>query len=172
MRLAAIVGSDKLMVEIRIYSEVYRDEVVELILAIQKTEFQIPITLLEQPDLTEIGHFYQKNNGNFWVALINNQVIGTIALLDIGYNQGALRKMFVHAKYRGANFGVGKGLLDNLVEWAKQKNFKEILLGTTEKFIAAQKFYEKNSFTEIEKDELPPNFPIMTVDVKFYRHVL
>ena len=44
-----------------------------------------------------------------------------------------------------------------------------ILLGTTEKFLAAQRFYEKNGFTEIQKDALPPKFPVMTVDVKFYK---
>jgi GNAT superfamily N-acetyltransferase len=160
------------MIEIKTYSDVYKDEIARLIIAIQKTEFQIPITLREQPDLSDIPSFYLKNNGNFWVALVDNQVIGTIALLDIGNHQGALRKMFVHAKYRGTNFGVGQRLLDSLIEWAKQKNFKEILLGTTEKFVAAQKFYEKNKFIEIERDKLPPEFPVMTVDVKFYKRVL
>ena len=72
----------------------------------------------------------------------------------------------------GSKFGVGQTLLDNLLEWAQQKNFTEILLGTTEKFIAAQKFYSKNKFTEVQKDRLPPEFPIMAVDVKFYKRVL
>ena len=88
------------MVEIKIYSEIYRDQVARLILSIQQTEFQIPITLQDQPDLSDISNFYQKNNGNFWVAVLENIVIGTIALLDIGNNSGALRKMFVDANYR------------------------------------------------------------------------
>jgi hypothetical protein len=44
-----------------------------------------------------------------------------------------------------------------------------ICLGTTEKFKAAQKFYERNGFEEIEKESLPKEFPIMSVDIKFYR---
>ena len=158
--------------EICPYSNVYNDDVVQLILTIQQTEFHIPITLEQQPDLTDIPNFYQKNKGNFWIALIDKQVIGSIALLDINNNRGALRKMFVHANYRGANWGVGQQLLDTLIEWAKQKNFKEILLGTTAQFIAAQRFYEKNKFDNLEKHELPPEFPIMSVDVKFYKRVL
>ena len=160
------------MVGIRIYSDLYRDQVAQLILSIQKTEFEIPINLEDQPDLSDIANFYQKDNGNFWIALLDDQVVGTIALLDIGKNRGALRKMFVSAEYRGSHFRVGQRLLDSLTEWAKRKNFQEIWLGTTEKFVAAQKFYEKNNFTEVDKDRLPPEFPIMAVDVKFYKRVL
>ncbi|MES1217848.1 MAG: GNAT family N-acetyltransferase, partial [Bacteroidota bacterium] len=36
-------------------------------------------------------------------------------------------------------------------------------------FIAAQRFYEKNGFKEIRKQELPETFPVMEVDIKFYR---
>jgi N-acetylglutamate synthase-like GNAT family acetyltransferase len=49
------------------------------------------------------------------------------------------------------------------------KNITEIYLGTTEKFIRAQRFYENNGFIEIQKQELPKNFPVMDVDVKFYK---
>ena len=158
--------------DIRSYSDIYNDAVVQLILTIQRIEFHIPITLEQQPDLSDIPNFYQKNKGNFWVAVRDNEVIGTIALLDIGTNRGALRKMFVHADYRGPNWGVGQKLLDTLIDWAKEQHFKEILLGTTAQFVAAQKFYEKNKFDNVEKHELPPEFPIMSVDVKFYRRVL
>jgi N-acetylglutamate synthase-like GNAT family acetyltransferase len=48
----------------------------------------------------------------------------------------------------------------------------EIFLGTTEKFIRAQRFYEKNDFAEIQKQQLPKEFPVMEVDVKFYRYSL
>jgi hypothetical protein len=40
---------------------------------------------------------------------------------------------------------------------------------TTQKFLAAHKFYEKNGFMEIRKNQLPDTFPIMKVDSKFYK---
>jgi N-acetylglutamate synthase-like GNAT family acetyltransferase len=89
----------------------------------------------------------------------DEKVIGTIALLDIGNNKGALRKMFVSKEYRGKEFGVGQDLLNCLVAWARQKEFTEIFLGTTEKFIGAQRFYEKNGFIEFQKESLPKGFP-------------
>jgi GNAT superfamily N-acetyltransferase len=154
---------------IETYTDIYKDRVAGMILAIQHGEFGIPITLELQPDLNTIPEFYQVNNGNFWIAKKDEQIIGTVALLDIGNNQGALRKMFVAADYRGKGSGVGQALLDHLVNWARLKGFAEIFLGTTEKFIAAQRFYEKNGFTEIPKQNLPRAFPVMEVDVKFYQ---
>jgi len=157
-------------VNIEIYTDIHKKSVIDLILSIQNDEFKIPITLELQPDLNEISKFYQINNGNFWIAKVDDKVIGTIALLDIGNNQTALRKMFVSGNYRGKEFGVGQALLHNLIDWAMHKKIAEIFLGTTEKFLRAQRFYEKNGFVEIESEELPKSFPIMDVDVKFYRY--
>ena len=154
---------------IETYTDTYKNDVADLILHIQNVEFGIPITLELQPDLNEIPGFYQTNNGNFWIAKIDDKIVGTISLLDIGGRKGALRKMFVDKDYRGKEFGIGQKLLNILIDWARQKGFTEIFLGTTEKFIRAQRFYEKNGFKEIEKQELPKTFPIMEVDIKFYR---
>ena len=156
-------------VSIEIYTDIYKNRVADLILNIQNEEFGIPITLDEQPDLNEIPIFYQAGNGNFWIAKVEDNIIGTIALLDIGNGKSALRKMFVDRNYRGKEFGIGQKLLNNLIVWAKQKSITEIYLGTTEKFIGAQRFYEKNGFLEIQKQALPQEFPVMDVDVKFYK---
>ncbi|MES2646982.1 MAG: GNAT family N-acetyltransferase [Bacteroidota bacterium] len=153
---------------IRIYSDYYKKSITKLILKIQNEEFGIPITLNQQPDLNQISQFYQAGNGNFWVALLEGKTIGTISLLGLQNRKAALRKMFVDKLYRGPDFGVGQKLLNTLFDWAKQKGIEEIVLGTTERFTAAQRFYEKNGFKEIEKKELPEDFPVMEVDVKFY----
>ena len=160
--------------EIRIepYTDKYKQQVIDLIVPIQQEEFNIPITAADQPDLQQIPTFYQKDNGNFWLAIAEGNVIGTIALLDIGNQQGALRKMFVHNNFRGKTYGAGQLLLDTLFAWAQQKSYTEIYLGTTAKFLAAHRFYEKNGFVEITVPELPVSFPRMEVDVKFYRKLV
>lgn len=158
--------------EINRYSEAYIKEVVGLILNIQQNEFGIPIQLSDQPDLITIPDFYQKDNGNFWVATIDKAVVGTIALLDIGNQSVALRKMFVKSEFRGSKLGVGQTLLETAMKWTSKMKIDKIYLGTTEKFLAAQRFYEKNGFKEITKNELPEDFPIMNVDVRFYEYVV
>lgn len=147
-------------------------QVVDLIVSIQQKEFNIPITADDQPDLRDIPNYYQKNYGNFWVALHNEDVVGTISLLDIGNGQAALRKMFVHQNYRGSKKGTARNLLKTLLDWAKLHKLREIYLGTTPYFLAAHRFYEKNGFTEISKEDLPKTFPIMKVDTRFYKYEL
>ncbi|MCP4755340.1 MAG: GNAT family N-acetyltransferase [Proteobacteria bacterium] len=146
----------------------YEDQVISLIVSIQQNEFGLPITAQDQPDLQNIQDFYQNGNGNFWIALFQGKVVGTISILDIGHTQVALRKMFVEQKHRGQKIGIADQLLDGLLGWAQLKGVREIFLGTTPKFLAAHRFYEKKGFSEIKKDFLPESFPIMKVDTKFY----
>jgi N-acetylglutamate synthase-like GNAT family acetyltransferase len=160
------------MIEIVPFTSHYVKEVSALIVGIQREEFQIPITLEDQPDLANIPAFYQQGAGNFWVAISEGEVVGTVALLDIGNHQGALRKMFVHASYRGPGHGVSARLLETLLEWARARIVKEVFLGTTEKFLAAHRFYERNGFLQIAVDELPASFPRMVQDSRFYRRAL
>ena len=89
------------MVEIVSYSEALRDRIIDLILTIQRDEFGFDIRAEDQPDLLNIANFYQTGSGGFWVALSDGDVVGTIALRDIGNNQCALRKMFVKDTHRG-----------------------------------------------------------------------
>ncbi|RPI47578.1 MAG: N-acetyltransferase [Betaproteobacteria bacterium] len=146
----------------------HAEGVISVVVPIQQAEFNIPITLDAQPDLENIPEFYQRGAGNFWVAVIDEQVVGTVGLLDIGNNQSALRKMFVKAAYRGPEHGVAKGLLAQLLAWCRMHQVREVYLGTTAKFLAAHRFYEKNGFFEIVREELPSSFPVMVVDTKFY----
>src|SRR6185295_3159345 len=142
--------------------------VAALILPIQREEFGIPITLADQPDLADIRGFYQRGAGNFWIAQYAGNVVGTIALLDIGNAQGALRKMFVAPAFRGREHGTAKLLLDELLAWSRARGLKDVYLGTTAKFLAAHRFYEKHGFREVARADLPASFPVMSVDTKFY----
>ena len=154
------------------FAPLHVKEVGALIVGIQREEFKIPITLEDQPDLQDIPAFYQQGAGNFWVALSESRVVGTVALLDLGSHQGALRKMFVHPDYRGPTHGVSARLLDTLLEGSRAHEVREIYLGTTEKFLAAHRFYERNGFQQIPASELPLRFPKMAVDTRFYRLAL
>lgn len=146
--------------------------VIGVILPIQREEFGVAITAEDQPDLAAIPTFYQSGKGGFWVAEKDGEIVGTISLKDIGNDEAALRKMFVAAKARGKEFGVAARLLDMLMAHASHAGLKAIFLGTTDKFLAAHRFYEKNGFVEVAAKDLPESFPRMAVDTKFYRLIL
>jgi GNAT superfamily N-acetyltransferase len=142
--------------------------VIGLILPIQREEFGFAITAEDQPDLSAIPEFYQSGKGDFWVARCGGEVIGSIGLKDIGRAQAALRKMFVAAPFRGREHGVAARLLQRLLDEARDRGIRAVFLGTTDRFQAAHRFYEKHGFVEIEKSALPDSFLFMPVDTKFY----
>ncbi len=150
----------------------HTEAVVALILSIQIGEFQVPITRQDQPDLDMIPAFYHQGKGNFWVALHEGAVVGTIAAIDFGDDMLALRKMFVHPDFRGRAHGTAQMLLDTLLQWSQERQVRAILLGTIERFGAARKFYARNDFEELAKQDLPPNFPPMPLDTLFFRKKL
>ncbi|EPR44546.1 GCN5-related N-acetyltransferase [Desulfovibrio sp. X2] len=157
--------------------------VIGLISRIQREEYGLPITPEQQPDLTDVPGFYRQGRGNFWVALETgaaargpgsaDEVVGTIALKDIGGDAAALRKMFVRADRRGrgpdGSPGVARSLLAHALDHARAVGLRSLFLGTTPFFLAAHKFYARNGFREIDPAELPPTFPLMHVDTKFFR---
>ncbi len=68
----------------------------------------------------------------------------------------------------GPRTDVARQLLSTLVAWCRAKDVTAVYLGTTAKFLAAHRFYEKNGFREIAREVLPDSFPVMAVDTKFY----
>jgi GNAT superfamily N-acetyltransferase len=160
------------MADIIPFNYSFQQQVIDFILNIQQNEFGIPVTAKDQPDLASIPSIYQVNNGNFWIAVQGNKLIGTIALIDIGDGQTALRKMFVHADYRGKDKGLGQLLLDTVFSWCREKQLTDIYLGTVEVLKAAQRFYEKNGFRRVDINDLPVSFPIVKVDTIFYHYNL
>lgn len=144
------------------------DKVISLILPIQQIEFGVQVTLADQPDLLDIDGFYHNSGGSFWGAFKDEELVGTIALINIGHNAGAIRKMFVKKAYRGKETGIAGKLLQELLLAATEKNMKDIFLGTVPVLQAAQRFYERNGFTKIAADSLPPYFPRMHADSIFY----
>jgi len=153
---------------IKPFSANNQEAVERLVLPIQQKEFGVKITREEQPDLMDIVGTFQCGNGNFWVAVEGEDVVGTIGVVDIGNQQVALKKMFVAATHRGKHRGIAQALMNTAIDWTRSRGVKEIYLGTTDGMLAAHRFYEKNGFIDCSKELLPANFPIVSVDTKFY----
>jgi N-acetylglutamate synthase-like GNAT family acetyltransferase len=149
------------------------DGVRDLILGIQQGEFGFPITWDDQPDLHDIAGWYRRGAGEFWVAEdAAGRVVGTVGLRAIGGGAGALRKMFVAKVWRGPEQGVALSLVETLLAHARARGLATILLGTTEAFRAAHRFYEKCGFRRVDGATLPDAFPRMSGDKRFYRRDL
>ncbi len=75
------------------------------------------------------------------LAYLNGRCIGTGRLVDLGDGQTQIGRMAVLAPFR--NQGVGRLLLDRLIELASSQGMKSIVLHSQ---VAAIPFYEKQGF--------------------------
>lgn len=145
----------------------YANAVIDLVLNIQQNEFNINITLEDQPDLLDIKNFYHKDGGNFWGAFIANELVGTIALVKFDEKGAAIRKMFVKKEFRGKEFSIAQKLLETLIGYGTENGIDDLYLGTVSVLEAALRFYERNHFGRIQKEMLPEAFPVMSADNVF-----
>lgn len=150
----------------------YSQQVINLILPIQQIEFQVPVTLADQPDLQDIENFYLKPGGGFWGAFQDDVLIGTIALIAADARTGVIRKMFVRKEYRGGEIAAAQQLLNVLTSYCREHDITDIYLGTVDILKAAQRFYLRNGFEEIPKATLPACFPLMSADNVFFHQRL
>ena len=144
------------------------EDITNMILPIQQLEFGVSITLADQPDLLSIEDFYINSGGNFWGAMVEGKLCGTIALLRFNGKAGAIRKMFVKKEFRGKQYGLAAMLLEELIDYCSDHGISDLYLGTVEILQAAIRFYEKNGFIKVDKKDLPQDFPVMASDDVFF----
>ncbi len=84
--------------------------------------------------------------GYIFFALYNNQVAGTIALIN--ENEGyELSKMAVSPKFQGLK--IGQQLMQYCIDFAKDQGWKELLLYSNTKLENAIYIYRKYGFIEV-----------------------
>ncbi|MFN1219068.1 GNAT family N-acetyltransferase [Chryseobacterium kwangjuense] len=150
----------------------YSDQLIDMILNIQQKEFNVPITIEDQPDLKQIESFYTEAGGNFWGAFIDGQLVGSIALVKFDERAGAVRKMFVKKEFRGKELNIAQELLEVLILFCRENGIDAIYLGTVNILKAAIRFYERNHFVQVEKENLSVRFPLMNADNVFYSLII
>lgn len=78
--------------EITQYRDEFKTEVIELILDIQNNEAKVNMPIECQPDLLGITDAYINRGGDFWVAIADGHVVGTLALMRIDDQWAVLKK--------------------------------------------------------------------------------
>lgn len=149
------------MIEIVPYQPTHHSGINAMMKEIPK-EFREPIMVKQTNSTAPIPD-------NYWVALHNGQVVGTIALVNFKNEFGVLKRMMLKQEFRGAALGVSKLLLLTAIENAQKNGLGAIYLGTMTQFKAAQSFYQKHGFQQIGEEELPSDFPKYPIDKLFYK---
>ncbi len=151
---------------INLFKEKYQEELTEFALLIQNEELGLKLGRNEQFDLINTKKFYQ--GGGFWIAQIDNQIVGCIGLQRLTPKIGVLKKMFVSKELRGKELNIAQNLFFRLKNEALSHRFESLLLDTPAVAKASHKFYEKNGFKLIDKLEIPKEYNYADHNSKIY----
>jgi putative acetyltransferase len=106
-------------------------------------------------DLTDIETNYTNRGGMFDVIEDENgKLVGTYGLYYLDANTCELRKMYLVPAARGQ--GLGKYVLRKAVARAKEMGFKEMVLETSSKLVAAIQLYRQFGFQPIQIKHVTP----------------
>jgi ribosomal protein S18 acetylase RimI-like enzyme len=103
-------------------------------------------------DLKNIETIYINNNGEFFVTTVDNKIVGMGALRKIDETTAEIKRMRVEPSMQGK--GIGKLILDKLIERAKELGYKKLVLDVAEKQKGAQHLYESRGFKEYKRGDI------------------
>ncbi|WP_283591231.1 GNAT family N-acetyltransferase [Clostridium butanoliproducens] len=103
------------------------------------------------PDLDNILRFYGDEKSTFLVAVYNDKVIGTGALIEETDSIARIVRMSVDNEYR--KLGIGTKILYSLEQTATDRNYSKVVLETTKTWETAKSFYLSNGYIEEYEDE-------------------
>jgi putative acetyltransferase len=94
-----------------------------------------------------------KKGGYIFMAYLNDQAVGCVALIPIGGGVYELSKMAVSPELRG--LGIGRRLLLHTVAQARRIGAKSLFLGSNARLENAVHLYESIGFRHVPPESLP-----------------
>ena len=98
-----------------------------------------------------VGREYKEDRSRLWVAEKNNDIIGSIAILERSPIQAQLRWFLVHPDYRGLK--LGQRLCREALNFCRGRGHEKVVLWTLDNLAAARAIYNKNGFKVMQKKE-------------------
>lgn len=130
-------------VKIKCYTKEYRSKVIEFLIGIAIKEFGFKEW---KPYFEEAKFLEVSDKEEFWIAVdVDDNILGTIGIMnDIQTDTAKLHSLYVRKD--GRRNGVATELYKTSFKFAKECNYKKIILHTYREFETAIKFYEKKGF--------------------------
>lgn len=85
-----------------------------------------------------------------WILEDAGNVVGSVALRELGEGVVELKRMYLRPEVRGQGFG--RRLLAVALDWARSNGKAAVRLDTSERMVAAQRLYEAHGFRRVTSD--------------------
>ncbi|AQX04791.1 bifunctional helix-turn-helix transcriptional regulator/GNAT family N-acetyltransferase [Elizabethkingia meningoseptica] len=95
---------------------------------------------------------YSPEHDRIWLAEYNQQIIGSVAIINHSEHEVQLRWFLTHPVFRGT--GIGKKLLNTALDYCRERNYKNVFLLTTSVQQRAIEMYKKAGFVQTQATEL------------------
>lgn len=106
---------------------------------------------LHDPALASLSTAYTSDKSGYWVATLNDQVVGGVGVAQLlGANEeyGEMQKLYLDKSVLG--IGLGRCLIDLSIKKAREFGYKYLYLETLEELNSAVSLYEQFGFEHIE----------------------
>lgn len=141
------------------FDEKYSNDFYELNVEWLETYFYVEPH--DEEVLSQAKKYIIDNGGHIFFAKLNEEIVGTFALIKIDESVFELSKMAVPPKLRGKK--IGQKLLQYCLDFSKSQKFEKLILYSNRKLENAIYLYRKYGFVEIP---IEPNNPYARGDIK------
>lgn len=94
--------------------------------------------------MDNIGKTFGGEKEIFLIAKENGKIVGCVGLKYLDDKTALMKRFYLAPETRGT--GLAAEMLQKIIKFAKENNYKEIALDTFLTNFRAQRFYEKNGF--------------------------
>ena len=145
--------ADTYTINIRTFKSKDIDHIIDRHVELYKREYEFDNTFQDyvSKPLYDFAKSHNKYKGNIWVAELNGEVVGSIAIVKVDNSTAQLRWFLTEPHIRGK--GLGKRLMKTAMEFCKKENYKKVFLLTISDLKAARHLYESYGFELSEKIE-------------------
>ena len=140
------------MITIRRVTPEDEPRVVRLIHEIMDKEFKDDRAAYPTQDIENIHQTYGRPGEAFFVAVMDQDVVGTAAIKKEDDRIALLRRLFVASAYRKQQIGLK--LIDTALQFCDKMGYQEVVFKTTSKMQAAAKTCQKRGFIQRAKLQL------------------
>ena len=127
-------------------------EVIDLITSVMRTEFPDDQKVFPVDDLKEITHHYGNKGEQFFVAVEDDKIVGTVGVKREDERSALLRRIFVKPEFRGR--GIGSGLVMQAISFCRENGYELIVFKSTSRMQRAIQLCQRSGFSEKAKVDL------------------
>lgn len=119
----------------------------------------------EVPDLLAFASHYDHPDHELLVACLEDQVVGSIAVLRLDATTSEIKRLYLRPAQRGQ--GLGRALLQAALDWSRERGMQQVVLWSDTRFTLAHRLYERAGFQRNGRRSLYD-----VNDTEEYRYVL